>query len=82
MKNINDLYQELDDLTYLNAKMRDEGFDYCFRHYSSFEEIKDEKFHELRLRYIQIAEELENYVETQYELKQNEIDNYEEKDEN
>jgi len=82
MKNINDLYQELDDLAYLNAKMRDEGFDYCFRHYSSFEEIKDEKFHELRLKYIEIAEELENYVETQYELKQNEIDNYEEKDEN
>ncbi len=82
MKDINDLHQELDDLTYLNAKMRDEGFDYCFRHYSSFEEIKDEKFHELRLKYIQIAEELENYVNTQYELKQDEIDNYEEKDEN
>jgi hypothetical protein len=82
MKDINDLHQELDELTYLNAKMRDEGFDYCFRHYSSFEEIKDEKFHELRLKYIQIAEELENYVETQYELKQDEIDNYEEKDEN
>ena len=77
MKDINDLHQELDDLTYLNAKMRDEGFDYCFRHYSSFEEIKDEKFHELRLKYIQIAEELENYVETQYELTQDEIDNYE-----
>ena len=82
MKDINDLHQELDDLTYLNVKMRDEGFDYCFRHYSSFEEIKDEKFHELRLKYIQIADELENYVETQYELKQDEIDNYEEKDEN
>ena len=78
MKKIDDLHQELDDLTYLNAKMRDEGFDYCFRHYSSFKEIKDDKFHELRLKYIQIAEELENYVETQYELKQNEIDNYEE----
>ena len=78
MKDINDLHQELDDLSYLNAKMRDEGFDYCFRHYSSFEEIKDDKFHELRLKYIQIAEELENYVETQYELKQDEIDNYEE----
>jgi hypothetical protein len=45
MKKIDDLYQELDDLTYLNTKMRDEGFDYCFRHYSSIEEIKDVKFH-------------------------------------
>jgi hypothetical protein len=78
MKNIDDLYKELDDLTYLNAKMRDEGFDYCFRHYSSFDEIKDEKFHELRLKYIEIAEELENYVETSYNSKQDEIDNYEE----
>ena len=80
MKNIDDLYQELDDLTFLNAKMRGEGFDYCFRHYSSFEEIKDEKFHELRLKYIQIAEELEKYVQTQYELKQNEINNYEDEE--
>jgi hypothetical protein len=77
MKNIDDLYKELDDLTYLNAKMRDEGFDYCFRHYSSFDEIKDEKFHELRLKYIEIAEELEKYVKTSYDLKQDEIDNYE-----
>jgi hypothetical protein len=77
MKNIDDLYKELDDLTYLKAKMRDEGFDYCFRHYSSFDEIKDDKFHELRLKYIKIAEELENYVETSYNSKQDEIDNYE-----
>lgn len=78
MKKIDDLYQELENLEYLNAKMRDEGFDYCFRHYSSFEEIKDEKFHELRLKYIQAAEELEKYVEIQHELKQKEIDNHEE----
>ena len=78
MRKINDLYQELDDLVYLNAKMRDEGFDYCFRHYSSFKEIKDDKFHELRLKYIQAAEELEKYVEFQHELKQIEIDNHEE----
>ena len=73
MKNIDDLYKEFDDLTYLNAKMRDEGFDYCFRHYSSFQEIKDEKFHELRLKYIQIAEELEEYVGSKINQIQDEI---------
>lgn len=76
MKKIDTIYQELDDLIFLNAKMQHEGFDYCFRHYSSFEEIKDEKFHKLRLKYIEIAEELETYVKTQLELKQEELDQF------
>lgn len=40
-----------------------EGFDYAFRHYSSFEEIKDKKFHDLRKQYIAICEEIEKYIE-------------------
>lgn len=43
-------------------KMNDEGFDYCFRYYSDFDEIKDKKFHNLRLAYIKAAEDLEQYV--------------------
>lgn len=39
-----------------------EGFDYCFRNYSSFQDIKDEKFHELREAYKKAADELENYI--------------------
>lgn len=39
-----------------------EGFDYCFRHYSSFTDIVDSEFHRLRERYIAAANELGDYV--------------------
>lgn len=39
-----------------------EGFDYAFRHYSSFEEFEDKKFHELRLKYCEAAEKLGKYL--------------------
>jgi DNA polymerase/3'-5' exonuclease PolX len=44
-------------------RMKNEGFDYCWRHYSNFEEIKDEKFHKLRKAYISAAQKLEKYVD-------------------
>lgn len=40
-----------------------EGFDYAFRDYSSFDEIKDNKFHDLRTKYIVAAEKLEEYID-------------------
>lgn len=39
-----------------------EGFDYCFTHYSSWQEIKDKKFHELRLAYVEAREKLIEYT--------------------
>ena len=51
-----------EDFEYVRAKMSDEGFHYCFVHYSSFPEVKDEKFHELRKQYLKAANELEKYV--------------------
>lgn len=39
-----------------------EGFDYAFRYYSSFEEVKDPKFHQLREAYKKAAEDLEAYI--------------------
>jgi hypothetical protein len=42
--------------------MKQEGLHYCFKHYSSFKEIDDEKFHELREKYLEIAQELEQYI--------------------
>jgi len=64
MEKIDKLYEQLENFQYVRAKMRDEGFDYCFKHYSSFEEVEDEKFHSLRESYVKIAEELEEYVES------------------
>jgi hypothetical protein len=46
--------------------MRDEGFHYCFKHFSSFEEIEDEEFHKLRKQYLEAAELLEKYIQNKY----------------
>ena len=54
--------QELEDWEYVKSKMENEGFHYCFIYYSRFEEIKDDKFHELRKTYIESAKLLEQYI--------------------
>jgi len=57
---------EAENWTYLHSKMENEGFHYCFKHYSSFEEIEDEEFHKLRKQYLETAELLEKYVKYKY----------------
>lgn len=56
--------KELESVLY---KVGAEGFDYCFREYSDFLQIKDKKFHELRRAYENAANELENYLRVQAE---------------
>ena len=48
---------------YIQSCIRNEGFDYCFLHYSDFPEVKDVKFHKLRRKYLKDREELELYVQ-------------------
>lgn len=55
------------DIEMLQYRMENEGFDYCFRCYSRFDEIDDEKFHKLRKQYCEIADELEEYVNNMVE---------------
>jgi hypothetical protein len=43
-----DEHEELDNWKAVKYRMREEGMDYCFRHYSSFKEINDNTFHYLR----------------------------------
>jgi len=38
------------------------GMEHCFIDWSHWEEIDDEKFHELRLKYINAREELYSYA--------------------
>ena len=59
----NDLYEEVEIFESVRYRMDNEGIDYCFKHYSSFEEIKDEKFHELRNKFITSLDEIEKYVD-------------------
>ena len=42
--------------------VENEGFGYTFMHKDSFEEIKDKRFHELRLAFKKAAKELAEYV--------------------
>jgi len=39
-----------------------EGFDYAFTGYSDYPEVEDEKFHELRLKYLEARQALADYI--------------------
>lgn len=62
-----DLDTQIEQFENVSCRMRAEGFHYCFEHYSSFEEVKDSKFHELREAYLKSASELKSYVDTRIE---------------
>jgi len=42
--------------------IENEGFDYAFTGYSNFDEVKDDKFHELRQAYVAAADALKDYL--------------------
>jgi hypothetical protein len=73
MEKIDKLYEQLENFQMVQYRMDAEGFHYCFKHYSSFEEVEDEKFHSLRESYIKISEELEEYVKNKIIEIQDEI---------
>jgi len=50
------------DKDFICAKIDNNGFDYVFVDYSSFDEVKDEEFHRLREAYVKAQKELENYI--------------------
>lgn len=56
------LRDELDNWERVQYRMSEEGIEYCFRHYSSFSEIKDEEFHTLRNKLIVLMETMEIFV--------------------
>lgn len=58
--------QLLEELKVVKHKISWEGFDYCFRHYSSWKDVFDEDFHRLRKGYISgtiKSTELSNYID-------------------
>jgi hypothetical protein len=70
-------YEEQDEWNAVRYRMDNEGIDYCFEHYSSFEEIKDEKFHELRLQFLKSLKEIQNYVNEKCQEEVEKDDEYE-----
>lgn len=56
-------YDELENWQSVQYRMNEEGIDYCFEHYSRWDEIKDEEFHRLRLGFLQYMKEIREYVD-------------------
>lgn len=52
------LEQELENWQSLRYRMENEGIDYCFEHYSRWEEIQDEEFHKLRVQFLETLTKL------------------------
>ena len=46
----------------VNSDIEKEGFDYAFRAYSNYPEVKNKKFQELRKEYLKSADKLEKYL--------------------
>ncbi len=51
-----------DPLAEVRACVENEGFDYAFRFYSAFAQVKDKEFHALREAYVAAAKALEDYI--------------------
>ena len=64
--------EEFDNWEMVDYRIRNEGIDYCFEHYSSFEEIKDEEFHKLRLEFLESMKKIREYVKNKIESYDNE----------
>ncbi len=67
-----DTQERLENYESVKARIKQEGLDYCFIHYSNFEEIEDKEFHKLRNAYIKASENIQQYVKDQIEKLQNE----------
>ena len=77
MSNLDKMYDDLENFQMVQYRMDAEGFHYCFKHYSSFNEVEDEKFHELRKQCLESAKQLEDYINLKVEEIQDNIDDIE-----
>lgn len=61
------LREELEDWYDVEYRMDNEGLEYCFKHYSHFDEIQDEEFHKLRQTLLANMENMRNMVRDRIE---------------
>jgi hypothetical protein len=73
-KNIKKLEEDLDNFRSVQYRIDNEGIGYCFEHYSSFEEIEDEKFHKLRLEFLDSMKKIREYVDNKVETLSEQVD--------
>lgn len=69
-----DLREELEKWEKVKYRMREEGIEYCFRHYSSFKEIEDDSFHLLRIWLLDIMDKMEKLVNDRIEKLETQIE--------
>ena len=62
---------ELENWERVQYRMEEEGIDYCFEHYSHWDEIKDEEFHRLRMGFLQYMKEIREYVDKKVDEGEN-----------
>ncbi len=76
-KKLAKLEEERENYESVRYRMDDEGIEYCFKHYSSFEEIEDEEFHKLRLEFLESTLKLRSYVENKLSELSSQIEDLE-----
>lgn len=62
---------EKDKWRSVKYRMNEEGFHYCFEGYSNWDVIEDKKFHELRKKYLDSAEQLKEYINKKVDSLEN-----------
>jgi len=75
--NIKEIEDNLENFKAVQYRMGNEGMDYCFEHYSQFEEIEDEEFHKLRTEFLESTLKLRSYVENKLSELSSQIDELE-----
>jgi len=68
------LEEELEKYQNVVYRIEDEGVDYAFKKYSSFEEIEDEEFHKLRKYLIQHIDLMDNYLKNKIDELEKKIE--------
>lgn len=61
------LREELEHWYAVEYRMDEEGLEYCFKQYSSFDEIQDEEFHKLRQTLLSNMENMRKMVKEKIE---------------
>ena len=69
-----DLHEQLDNWKAVRYRMKAEGIEYCFRHYSSFQEIEDSYFHTERTLLLHHMKNLEDHVNDMIEELESNIE--------
>jgi hypothetical protein len=69
-----DKHEELDNWKAVKYRMKEEGIEYCFRHYSDFREIDDQAFHLLRMLLVESMEKMETLVNDRIDKLETQIE--------